>query len=263
MRILRIIQLVVFDLLHYLISLPFLPILYFQAKRIRKKVPLLPEAIEPNGIAYSTNQNEKEISILALGESTMAGVGVTYHKEGLVGTFAKEWAHLNRTSVSWSVYARSGYTAQKVQQKLIPKIEKSNFDIIIISLGANDAFKLKNVISWQKDIRKLINTLRAIYPNAPIAFFNMPPIQEFPAFSFLMKIIIGKKVDILGRGLFEVTQIPNVFYFKDKITLDTWVLKMNKEYKDADFFSDGIHPSKLTYQTWAKEMAIFLFEKLN
>ena len=72
--------------------------------------------------------NEKEISILALGESTMAGVGVTYHKEGLAGTFAKEWAHLNRTSVSWSVYARSGYTAQKVQQKLIPKIEKSNFD---------------------------------------------------------------------------------------------------------------------------------------
>jgi lysophospholipase L1-like esterase len=78
-----------------------------------------------------------------------------------------------------------------------------------------------------------------------------------------MKFIIGKKVDILGRGLFEVTQIPNVFYFKDKITLDTWVLKMNKEYKDADFFSDGIHPSKLTYQTWAKEMAIFLFKKLK
>jgi lysophospholipase L1-like esterase len=263
MRILRIIQLVFFDLLHYLISLPFLPILYFQAKRIRKKVPLLPEAIEPNGIAYSTNQNEKEISILALGESTMAGVGVTFHKEGLAGTFAKEWANLNSASVSWSVYARSGYTAQKVHQKLIPKIEKSNFDIIIISLGANDAFKLKNVISWQKDIQKLIHTLRSLYPNATIAFFNMPPIQEFPAFSFLMKFIIGKKVNILGRGLFEVAKMPNVFYFRDKITLDTWVLKMNKKYKDSDFFSDGIHPSKLTYQTWAKEMALFLFEKLN
>jgi lysophospholipase L1-like esterase len=38
---------------------------------------------------------------------------------------------------------------------------------------------------------------------------------------------------------------------------------MNKKYKESDFFSDGIHPSKLTYQTWAKEMAIFLFEKLK
>lgn len=260
MRRLQIIQLIIFDLIHYIISLPFLPILFFKAKRIRKKVPLLPEAIEPNGIEYSTTKNEKEISILALGESTMAGVGVTYHKDGLVGTFAKEWANLDNATVSWSVYARSGYTAKKVHQKLIPKINISNIDIVIISLGANDAFKLNSVISWQKDIRKLIHTLRSLYPEASIAFFNMPPIHEFPAFSFLMKWILGKKVDILGKGLFELAQMPNVFYFKDKITLETWVLKMNKKYKDSDFFSDGIHPSKLTYQTWAKEMALFLFE---
>ena len=41
--------------------------------------------------------------------------------------------------------------------------------------------------------------------------------------------------------------------------------KVSIEEKKEDFFSDGVHPSMLTYQTWAKYIAreIFRTEKIK
>ncbi|MGB3179861.1 MAG: hypothetical protein WBB45_00620 [Cyclobacteriaceae bacterium] len=84
----------------------------------------------------------------------------------------------------------------------------------------------------------------------------MPSIKEFPAFTPLIRFTIGNLVEILGEALEEVVgDYPNVYYSSEKITLKTWIDRFDLNTEQEAFFSDGVHPSKLTYQTWAKDVA--------
>lgn len=240
-----------------LISIPLLPILYYQGIQIRKKVPKLPEATEPQGECFIQNDERKPLQLISLGESTIAGVGVETHAEGFTGTFASELSKQINRNIQWTVYAKSGYTAKQVQQLLVPEIQEKKPDLILVGLGGNDAFILNHPKRWRKHLKQLITGLRTLFPEAQIVFTNMPPIKEFPAFTPLIKFVIGNLVEILGyevKGL--VNNFDQVIYFDDKITLKEWQERLNIDGQPSDFFSDGVHPSKLTYQTWAKDLAI-------
>lgn len=239
------------------LSVPLLPILYFQGKKIRREVPRLPEAKKPQG--YIKTTSEKTLKILAIGESTIAGVGVDFHENGFIGALAQEISSIQAVSVLWKVYAKSGYTAKLVRKKIIPKIEESNADIIVVGLGGNDAFALNSPDLWMHQINLLIKTLKKKFPKTPIFFTNMPPIKEFPAFTKAIKFVIGNLVEVFGKRLHKrVHKKSNVFYNNEVITLPTWQEKYNLEGDVSIFFSDGVHPSKTTYQIWGKDMAQFI-----
>lgn len=243
-----------------LLTIPLFPLLYFQGKKIRKKVPTLPEARGTNGI--KTVNSKKKLQMLTLGESTIAGVGVDTHENGFTGSLATELSNKLDSSVVWKVYARSGYTAKKVAKKIIPKITENNIDLIVIGLGGNDAFTLSTPRKWKNDIQYLLEELTSRFPDSTIVFTNMPPIKEFPAFTSLIKFTIGNLVEILGEELEKVvSQYQNVYYYSQKITLENWVEKMNIKAQPLSFFSDGVHPSKLTYQTWAKDFSNFMIQE--
>ncbi|PQJ71968.1 SGNH/GDSL hydrolase family protein [Polaribacter butkevichii] len=246
-----------------IVSIPLLPILYFQGKNIRKKVPSLPEAKEPKGLVNG-NFN-KTLHILSIGESTIAGVGVDYHKNGFTGALADTLSAELQKNINWRVYARSGYTAERVCKKIIPKIEETSTDIIIIGMGGNDAFTLNSPKNWHKSIEELINLLQNKFPRTPIFFTNMPPIKEFPAFTRAIKFVIGNLVEIFGKRLDLLTKNKkNVFYYNEVITLEQWSKKHALPNNNSKiYFSDGVHPSELTYKIWGKEMALFIKSKLK
>ena len=66
-------------LLGALISIPLLPLMYYQGKRIRASVPKLPEAKGLEGSFQINEKNERPVKIISIGESTIAGVGVETH----------------------------------------------------------------------------------------------------------------------------------------------------------------------------------------
>jgi len=244
------------------IALPLLPLLYFQGKRIRANVPELPEAIEPQGVV--ANKGKTKLNLLCLGESTLAGVGVKYHKEGFVGTLARELTVLQDVEVHWCVYAKSGYTATRVTQKLLPKLREEKPDIIVIGLGGNDAFTLNRPWKWRQQMEQLIDALQAQFQEVPIFLTNVPPIKEFPAFTKPIKFVIGNLVEILGQELTKIAREKHLVYYNAEIiTLKGWTQKWKVDGTADDFFSDGVHPSKLTYQVWAKDMAYFINEGLG
>ncbi|PQJ79061.1 SGNH/GDSL hydrolase family protein [Polaribacter porphyrae] len=241
------------------ISLPLLPFLYYQGKKIRKNVPKLPEAKEPKG--YIKTTSERTLKILAIGESTIAGVGVDFHKNGFIGALATTISKEKNISVLWRVYAKSGFTAKMVRKRLLPKIEETNADIIVIGLGGNDAFKLNSPEVWIYQINLLIKNLKHKYPKTPIYFTNMPPIKEFPAFTKAIKFVIGNLVEILGKRLYKrVRKKTNVHYNNEIVTLEAWKERFQLDGNIDTFFSDGVHPSKLTYQVWGKDMAQFIMK---
>lgn len=235
---------------------PFLPLMYFQSKKIKNSVPKLPEAKGIEGLSISSQSTPSTIRMLAIGESTIAGVGVQTHQEGFTGALADTLSQQLNADIIWKVYARSGYTAKKIIQKIIPKITETKIDLLIIGIGGNDAFTLNNPERWKKETKELIINLKEKYPNAPIVFCSMPPIKEFPAFTSLIKATIGNLVQILGEELVEVIkEFDNVYYQNDVITINSWNKKFGLDYTASHYFSDGVHPSKFAFQIWAKYLA--------
>ncbi len=223
-------------------------------------MPILPEATGNKGTCRA-NSN-RTISLLTIGESTIAGVGVKTHGEGFTGTLAQEISARLGINVEWKVYARSGYTAQMLTERMLPKITENEADIIVIGLGGNDAFRLNSPAKWRNAIKELVVKLRLKFPETPIVFANMPPIKEFPAFTPLIKFALGNLVEILGDELKRVTEpLPNVYYSSEKITLNGWIDKFSVDTETSEFFSDGVHPSLFTYHTWAKDLANFILDR--
>ena len=244
-------------LLGCMLMAPILPLMYVQGKRIRSSVPTLPEAKGSKG--YVDIKAEKDFNTLLIGESTISGVGVNTHEEGFAGSFSAQLAELTHTNIRWRVYAKSGYTAQDVHDKIVPKIKEAHADLIVIGLGGNDAFGLNSPNKWEKSIHKLIQSLRVKHPSSPIIFTNMPPIKEFPAFTPLIKFSIGNLVEMLGTQLEKmVHKMDNVYYHSMKITLKEWNERLGIEANPSYYFSDGVHPSKETYQVWGSEFAKFV-----
>ena len=206
------------------IAMPILSFLCFQGKKIRKKVPKLPQAKEPKGFVNGNFENTLSIEL--------------------------------QSNINWRVYARSGDTVQQVCKKSISKVEEKTTDLIVIGMGGNDAFTLNAPKKWTLAIEKLMHLTQIKFPETSLFFTDMPPIKEFPAFTKPIKFVIGNLVDILGKRLhIMVKSILNVCDKNRGITLNTWSKKYNLPTNASKIYcSDGVHPSELTYKIWGKEM---------
>ncbi len=241
-----------------LMVIPLLPVMYFQGKKIRKSVPSLPEAIGTHG---KVGTSDHQVNLLTIGESTIAGVGVDQHKNGFTGALAQQLAEDFGVQINWKVVAKSGYTASNVADLLLPKIQNDNPDLIVIGLGGNDAFHLNSPIRWKKSMQSLLTQLNNTFPDVKIVFTNMPPIKEFPAFTPIIKGVVGNLVNLLGDELSQIIKAyDHVYFVNEKLTFEDWIKKIDQKLTVEDFFSDGVHPSPLTYQIWGKEIGKFIFE---
>jgi len=218
----------------------------------------LPEAENPQGIE---GKSERKIKLLAFGESTLAGVGIKDQKDGATCSIAKVLAEELDAEVSWKVMARSGYTMKRVLHKILPKADDFQPDIIVTAMGGNDAFKANSPQRFAAAADEFIVKLKTKYPAVPIVFMNMPPIKDFPAFTNLTKFFIGNLVELHGQALDKlVKKHDNVFYISEIITFQNWINKTDKTLTVNDFFSDGVHPSALTYQLWGRETGKYIVE---
>lgn len=249
-------------LLGALLTIPIAPLLYYQGKQIRKSIPDLPEATGMQGQVVIPNSDNFQLIIL--GESTMAGVGVTTNKEGFAGNLAKNLSRQLHQTISWTVYAKSGYSAKKVETDLLPQIQEKSADLIIIGLGANDTFELNAPFTWRKNVISLIESIRSQFPHTPIAFTNMPPVKEFTAFPKSLQLTLGNLAVLLQKELtILVNETPNIYFDNRKLAIEEWLLNNDPTANPTDLFSDGVHPSKRSYELWAKEFSGFIFEHIK
>jgi lysophospholipase L1-like esterase len=146
--------------LKWLSVIPSLPIVALQAKRARKRIPRLPDASGPtSGTVHCSSSAGPELRLLVLGESTVSGVGAPTHELGLTGHIATALAESAQRTVSWRALGKNGATVTKVRQLLLPQIGSEPIDIVVIAVGANDAFRLTRVARWREDLEKIVTTL--------------------------------------------------------------------------------------------------------
>src|SRR5205807_10671949 len=78
-------------------SLAFLPLVIAQGIAVRRRLPTLPPAAPPHGGLFSGRQ--PAIRLLAIGESTVAGVGLSRGDETVAATTARCLSLLTRREV--------------------------------------------------------------------------------------------------------------------------------------------------------------------
>ncbi len=245
--------------IHLLKSIPLLPIIYFQGKKIKKEIQFLPEAKEPEG---SVNINcAKTLKVLFIGESSFAGVGSDFHKNSFAGHFSNELSSVFHCNIDWKIYAKTGYNVGKVHQRIVPKIVETDCDLLVVGIGANDSFEFTQPKKWLENIQFLIDSLRKKFPETPISFAQLPTIEAFPALTKEMQYVLGNHKDLLAQYLYSQTlKNENIYFPTNKVDIQEWMKLLNDDQTIADFFSDGIHPSELTYKMWAQESVQFLLD---
>ncbi|MFK7970407.1 MAG: SGNH/GDSL hydrolase family protein [Bacteroidia bacterium] len=196
------------------------------------------------------------MNVVFLGESTIAGVGIEDHAYGIAGSFAHEYSQQTNQNLTWTVIAKSGFTAAEVTESLIAKLPQEHIDLIVIGLGGNDSFALHTPNRWVRDIHALIAAIQQKAPDTPILFVNLPPVGEFPAFPGLLQWMMAGICELLRKALIKIAdQTAGVWFFSEPVRFDAWKHEAPHLKSIDDFFSDGVHPAAITYQIWGKQIA--------
>jgi lysophospholipase L1-like esterase len=221
--------------------LPLLPYLVYEALKIKKSTPRLPP------ISERLVLKGKSTELLLIGESTVAGVGITSSKFTLAGhifsLYQGEFTVFN--------FGKNGIRASEILPFFKSDLEKTQTskEGIFIFIGANDCFQLTNPKSFAKSLTDLIDGLEQLFQPHWIYLADIPPVQLFPAFSSIMKIYLQRQREFLRNEMKLISAKRNNLIFQE-IQLDL---------VEAFFASDRIHPSDLGYQ----KIAEFAFEGIQ
>ncbi|MBA2493196.1 MAG: SGNH/GDSL hydrolase family protein [Acidobacteria bacterium] len=233
-----------------IVILPFAPFLYLQSKYVRRKVGRLPDA-EGETIGKH-GEHEEIINLLAIGESTVAGVGAKTHHEALTGQFAKHLSQATEKSVHWQALGTSGITIIRTLRELVPNLPAEKMDVILVALGANDVFGLSSPRKFRQNLTKLLNILREKFPDAEIFVANVPMVRDFIALPNPLRYILSRLAKLHHFNAIDlISKLDNVIYFDDVKRVE------------RDFFSDGIHPSIKGYDLWSKAMVDFFVRNVD
>jgi len=163
-----------------ILCIPFLPLLIFQGRYVKRAVPRLPEA--PGKREGVLGEGKNQLTLLALGESHVAGVGIDTQQETFTGQIVRQLSEEFERPIRWTVLAASGFTVEKLDAAFSSQIPGERLDLIIIGMGGNDVFKLNSPGKWVRDFQKLIVNIGVKQPSCPILIVNLPPVGEFSAF---------------------------------------------------------------------------------
>ncbi len=235
-------------LLGGIIILPLLPFLFWQGSQTRKKVGRLPDAAgETSGLF---GEATPVLNLLAVGESTVAGVGARSHDEALAGQLAKFLSLGVGKGVRWTVVGESGITARETLERLVPQLPEAEMDLVVVGLGGNDTFKVNSPNGWRRDMTRLVEKLREKYPDAKILLANTPMIRDSPVLPQPLKFVLWRVSRLHHTVMQDLARTTDgVFYFDEA------------EKVDERFFADGVHPSPYGYALWAEAMVKFLLKK--
>ena len=152
------------------------PVLLAQGRRVRRIIPRLPDAAQPwHGVVAGDNP----IGILVLGDSTATGVGAETQDDALPGNLARALASEWERGVVWQAMGENGATAEDIVLRFLDRASHGRYDIIFLSIGANDALKLRARTAFLPDFRTILRRLRSVNPTALILVSGLPAFFRF------------------------------------------------------------------------------------
>ncbi|GAA0316318.1 hypothetical protein GCM10009129_12090 [Psychrobacter aestuarii] len=133
-------------------------------------------------------------------------------------------------------------------------------DVMVINVGVNDTTKNVARVQWQQHLTQIIAIAQRKFGAQALIFLGLPPMAEMPALPAPLSGFIGAKAQRLDHDLQDIcAQHDGVYY----LPVDFSKLATQQRIEPALVFArDGFHPSSLTYQHWAGQLAEKIAELL-
>lgn len=230
-----------------------IPALYAKSKYIRLTMPTIPAA-EKDWKGTTSDSPAKRL--LCLGESTMAGVGLTSLKAGLPGLIARNMAHHGKEAWMWDTVAYVGYSIKQLLAKVQDRQAPNQADLTLVAIGGNDTFYLTKPSSWLTHIDQLCQWIHRHQPKSKIVFASMPPAGTFPSFGKYMRAFVGGQNQLLREAIVDYckNQKDSITFVEQPVVFEEYVQRSESGTTMADMFCDGYHPSAITYRLWAEDI---------
>lgn len=218
-----------------LVTLVLGPVLVVQGIVTRLRTPRLPE---PTGARQGVSGTGARLKLLVVGDSAAAGVGVSHQDEALsgqlVGRLAKEY------QVEWVLVAKTGATTESTLDTL-HGMQAEPFDVVVTSLGVNDATSRVPAHTWRRQQQVLRKLLREKFSARHVVVSGLPPIHGFPALPQPLRWYIGRHATHLNAALeADVITEPGSSFVDLRFSADTTLMA-----------ADGFHPGPAVYAEWA------------
>nr|WP_232106468.1 SGNH/GDSL hydrolase family protein [Pseudomonas mendocina] len=226
----------------WLAALPLLPLALPLALHTRRTALRLPVAQgEPSGIAAAHLPGEP-FRLLLIGESTVAGVGVTRFDLSLASCLAAALAERLGRPVRWRACGENGITAAQAHERLLPLGLAEPADLALLVFGVNDATGLTASKRWLQALTAMADALAA--RGCLVAFSAVPPLQHFSALPWLLRQLMGWRARLLDGELQNLAQRLGAMHCALELPFEAHYLA-----------EDGYHPSALGYRQWAAGLA--------
>jgi len=231
-------------------TLPLMPLVFPQALYVKRTTLRLPEAQGPRTFSAP---NKAKLSLLHVGESTVAGVGVDEIQQGFTHHLAQSLAQhksISPEELAYHVLGENGIRLNALNDNI--QSLPAGFDVAVVTMGVNDCSKFTSIKKWRADLHHCIKSLKQ-KTNGPIFFTQVPPMADFPALPFPIKNILGLRATLLDKELQSVCQLyEQVSHLNIDVPLEENMMAR-----------DGYHPSGKGYEAWAQLVAPSIIEKLN
>jgi hypothetical protein len=211
------------------------PVLLVQGARVRRNIVRLPEPPGPRA------GGEGELSLLILGDSSAAGVGVDRQEDALAGRLV---AALDPVPVRWRVLATTGWTTADALAA-VGSLGADRVDAAVTCLGVNEVTTETGIPRWIETYRHLLDHLRDRHGMRRAYLSGLPPMGRFPALPQPLRWYLGRQATAHDRALAAMAATR----------ADARHLPVDSDLPASAAASDGYHPGPLVYDELGKRFA--------
>ena len=224
--------------------------LVIQGYRVKKYTPRLEEA---SGQRQGTIGKGTALSILIVGDSAAAGVGVQDQTNALLGSLLNELKH--DFEIYYQLEAKTGDTTLQVLERT-KQLNYQSFDVVITSVGVNDVTKLISPEKWILQQQQFYAEIESRFSPKQVVVTGVPPMHLFPALPNPLGWLLGQYSSAMNKQLHQFVKTQPHYQL---IQFDLAHFKA----LDLQMAEDGFHPSQEIYQLWAKEISQSILNKFQ
>ena len=221
-----------------LLSWLALPVYVWQGLAVRRSSIRMAPPVRPANVEIEGEGDE--LRILVVGDSSAAGVGVSDFNHSVAGRLPHLLAKKTKRPVSARTSGNNSATAGQILNHVVPNLEFTRLDYIVINIGTNDAKNFHSGKRFCKEFGGLLYALQAKFPGAQIIWSGLIDISNIP----LLPSPLNKILGIRSRVIRKNGKI--LCYERGALAPET-----NWRPVRENFAEDGFHASSQGYEEWA------------